>query len=266
MLIVPSHTSMKTKMIPLPLAMLLVQGAWAPGVRAQSAEELKALKKEVEALKESQRAIEKDLQLIKSLLFGRREAAPFREAVINLEKAPYLGEKNAKVTLVEFTDYQCPFCARHASQVLPQIVSEYVKTGKLKYAVRHFPLESMHPAAAKASEAALCAGEQGKFWEMHYRLLADPRALAATNLSEYAGELKLELAGFQRCLESGKYLAKVREDLAEGQQAGVNGTPSFFLGLTGAVPARLQATMMLEGAQPFLAFKEAIDSLLGARK
>ena len=264
-MLLPPNTSMKTKMIPLPL-LLLFQSALVPAVLAQSAEELKALKKEVEALKESQRAIEKDLQLIKSLLFGRREAAPFKGAALSLEKAPYMGAKNAKVTLVEFTDYQCPFCARHASQVLPQIMSEYVKTGKVKYVVRHFPLESMHPAAAKASEAASCAAEQGKFWEMHSRLLANPRALEPKSLSEHAGALKLELPRFQECLDSGKYAAVVRQDLADGQQAGVNGTPSFFLGLTGAGPAKLEATKMLEGAQPFPAFKEAIESLLGAQK
>lgn len=260
------QTLLKTKTIFWTLAALLLQSALVPALRAQPAEELKALKKEVEALKESQRAMQKDLQLIKSLLIGRRETGPFQGATINLEKAPFMGEKNAKVTLVEFTDYQCPFCARHATQVLPQIVSEYVKTGKVKYVLRNFPLEAMHTAAAKAAEAASCAGEQGKFWEMHLRLLANPKALDPKNLSEYAGALKLELPRFQQCLDSGKYAASVRQDLADGQQAGVNGTPSFFLGLTDAGQGKLRATEMLEGAQPFPAFQEAIDGLFGAQK
>ena len=262
----PPRAPMRIDTIALPLAALLFQAAPAPAVRAQSAEELKALKREIEALKESQRAMQKDLQVIKSLLLGQREAAPFQGAAINLEKAPFMGEKNAKVTLVEFTDYQCPFCARHASQTMPQIINDYVKTGKVKYVLRHFPLESMHAAAAKAAEAAMCANEQGRFWEMHSRLLANPRALEPKNLSEHAQALALELPKFQQCLDSGKYASAVREDLAEGQQAGVNGTPSFFLGLTGAGQTRLKATKMLEGAQPYPAFKEAIDGLLGAQK
>jgi protein-disulfide isomerase len=97
--------------------------------------------------------------------------------VLNLKGDPFKGEKNAKVTLVEFSDYQCPFCARHVRATLPPLESEYIATGKIKYVFRNFPIASIHPLAFKAHEAANCSGEQDKYWEMHDRLFANSKAL-----------------------------------------------------------------------------------------
>lgn len=236
-----------------------------PSCLPQSAEDYRALRKEVEALKESQKAMQKDLEDIKSFLRGRQAPQAPRNLVLSVDGAPFMGDKNAPVTVIEFSDYQCSFCARHSRQTLPQIVTDYVKTGKVKYVLRDFPLEGMHPAAVKAAEAARCAGEQGKYWEMHDRLLSSQRALDQKELPGYATTLGLDVPKFQECVDSGKYTPQVRKDLEEALKAGVSGTPTFFLGRTERNDPNIKATKMLEGAQPYPSFKEAIDSLLSAQ-
>ena len=149
---------------------------------------------------------------------------------------------------------------------MPQIESEYIKTGKVKYVVLDFPLEAIHRNAFKAAEAARCAGEQGKFWEMHGRLFANQQALAPNNLPQHAQAIGLDVPKFQQCLDGGKYAAEIRKDLAEGEKAGVSGTPGFFLGMTNPNDSKVKALRVLKGAQPYASFKEAIDSLLSSQK
>ena len=149
---------------------------------------------------------------------------------------------------------------------MPQIETEYIKTGKLKYVVRDFPLEAIHKEAFKAAEAAHCAGEQGKYWEMHDRLYNNQRALGPKDLPQHAQALGLDVPKFQQCLESGKHAARIRKDLEEGQQAGVTGTPGFFLGLTEPNDPRVKVLRVLKGAQPYSSFKNTIDALLSSPK
>jgi len=149
---------------------------------------------------------------------------------------------------------------------LPQIEQEYIKTGKVKYVVRDFPLESIHKDAFKAAEAAHCAGDQGAYWEMHTRLFANQRALGPKDLPQHAQAQGLDVPMFQRCLESGKYAARIRKDLEDGQRAGVTGTPGFFLGVTGSNDPKVKILRVLKGAQPYASFKEAIDTLLSSQK
>jgi protein-disulfide isomerase len=145
-----------------------------PGVSQQPPQgesELQALRRELEALKAGQVRIERQLQELKDLLttlLASRAPEP-RELVLNVDGAPSKGEKTARVVLIEFSDYQCPFCARHVRETLPQLEREYIQTGKIRYVTRDFPLPT-HRHAFKAAEAARCAGEQGKFWEMHAQL------------------------------------------------------------------------------------------------
>jgi len=149
---------------------------------------------------------------------------------------------------------------------LPQIENEYIKTGKVKYVVLDFPLESIHKHAFKAAEAARCAGDQDKFWEMHNRLFANQQAVAPNNLTQYAQALGLDMPKFQQCLDSGKYAPDIRKNLAEGQKAGVTGTPGFFLGMTNPNDSKIKALGALKGAQPYASFKEIIDNLLSSPK
>ena len=143
---------------------------------------------------------------------------------------------------------------------MPRIDTEYIKTGKLKYIVRDFPLESIHPKAAKAAEAARCASDQSKYWEMHDRLFANQRALDSHNLIEHANAIGLDAGGFKACLDEGKYALAVKKDIEEGEKLGVNGTPTVVLGVSAG--DMVKNPIIIRGAQPFALFKSEIDKLL----
>ncbi len=235
-----------------------------PGL-AQSTEELRALRNELEVLKEGQKAIRKELEEIKNLLRARQ--APPAEpqgVVLGVDDTPFKGDRTATLTLIEFSDYQCPFCARHFRETLPQLENEYISTGKVKYVFRDFPIESIHPQAFKAAEAANCAGRQGEYWKMHDRLFAEQNALGLQDLSQHARALGLDLATFQQCLEGGKEVAEIRKDIAEGQKAGVTGTPTFFFGRTEPNETKIKVLRVIRGAQPYAVFREVIESLLAS--
>ena len=248
------------------LALLALALPGQPGF--PQSDELKALRQEIDALKAAQSALRKDLQdLVNSL---RERGGPatrdVRDLTIGVGQSPSKGSESAALTLVEFSDYQCPFCGRYARETSPQIQRDYVATGKLKYVFRDFPLEAIHPDAFKAAEAAHCAGEQGKYWEMHDRLFANQRALGVAQLAIHAQALGLNPQPFGQCLDGGKYAAEVRKDLEDGQKAGVRGTPTFFLGLTDAKTGQLRPVKMIVGSQPYTSFKEAIEAVLTAPK
>lgn len=234
----------------------------------QSSEELRALRKELEEIKKGQSAIQKELEAIKSLLQPRQPPSPVQpvNVVFTIDSDPFKGDKNARVTLIEFTDYQCPFCARHSTQTAPQIEKDYIQTGKVKYVLKDFPIASIHPQAFKGHEAAHCAGEQGKYWEMNGRLFANQKAMSPKDLSDHAQALALDMPQFQQCLDGGKYAGKIRQDLTEGQKSGVQGTPTFFLGQTEPNDSKVKVVRIIRGAQPYAAFKQAIDSLLSTQK
>ena len=192
--------------------------------------------------------------------------APSPSPTVNLadlaDDDPYLGSENAPVTIVEFSDGQCPFCRRHYTQTLPQIITDYVDTGKVKYVYRDFPL-SFHPAAQPAAEAGECADEQGKFWEMHDKLFDEQNKqgqgtiqFSVDDIKTWAAEIGLDTQSFNSCLDSGKYRSEVQADFAAGQSAGVLGTPTFFIGKSDGQGARLV------GAQPYSTIKAAIEAAL----
>lgn len=217
-------------------------------------------------LEEGQAAIKKDLEEIKTLLQARTPRPPREptDVKLSVEGQPFKGASDAKVTVVEFSDYQCPFCARHATQTFPQLDEHYVKTGKVKYVFMDLPLEQIHPQAVKAAEAARCAGESGKYWEMHDRLFANQKALAPEQLVAHARAAGADPKKFQACLDGGKYTAAVRKSLAEAKEAGARGSPTFFIGLSTPGATEFKAVQVLRGAQPFERFKETIDRLLAS--
>ncbi len=165
------------------------------------------------------------------------------------------GDKNAPVTIIEYSDYECPFCSRF-HPTLVQLMNEY--KGKVKWVYRHFPLSSIHPNAQKAAEAAECAGEQGKFWEMTDKMFEkQAMGLGPTQLPTYATEAGVkDMKKFNDCLTSGKYAARVASDMASGEAAGVTGTPgSIVLGPNGEQE-------LIPGALPYESVKQIVDSLL----
>lgn len=251
-------------------AMALVLG-WSHSGLAAEKDDIERLSREVESLKEGQKSLQKDLQEIKQLLQQRPQPSPqARQAAVEPVDAALVvgddavkGDPKAKVVVVEFSDYQCPFCKRHVQNTLSQLDKEYVATGRVRYVFRDFPLEGIHPQAAKASEAAYCAGEQGKYWEMHELLFANQQALKIENLLKYGETAKLDGTRFKGCLEVGKYGDKVRQNAAEGRRLGISGTPTSFVGVAGP-DGKLTQIKRIRGAQPFSVFKQEIDALLMA--
>ncbi len=165
------------------------------------------------------------------------------------------GSEDAPVTIVEFSDYQCPFCGRFYEQTLPLIEEEYVSTGKVRMVYRDFPL-GFHEEAQGAAEAAECADEQGMYWEFHDVLFENQDLLSESSYREWAGELGMDSQAFGECLDLGRQSAEVREDFSDGSAAGVSGTPTFFIGPTGGTGKKVV------GAQPFSTFEKAIEELL----
>lgn len=148
---------------------------------------------------------------------------------------------------------------------MPKLEEKYISQGKVKYVVKDFPLESIHRKALKAHEAANCAKEQGKYWEMHANLFSQ-KALAPEDLKKYAQEEGLDLPAFEECLDSGRYVAEIRKDIVEGRKAGVTGTPAFYLGLTDPGSGKIKVTRTLKGAQPYAAFEQAIEEMLKSKE
>jgi len=160
------------------------------------------------------------------------------------------GDPNAPVTIIEFSDYECPFCTKFYEQTLPELQEKYIDTGKVKFIYRDFPL-SGHANAQKAAEAAECAGDQGKYYEMHDMLFESGASGGVNTYKQYASGIGLNTAEFNECLDSGKYYDEVQKDLRDGSAAGVRGTPAFFIN-----------GIFLSGAQPFSAFQQIIESEL----
>ena len=164
---------------------------------------------------------------------------------------------------MEFSDFQCPFCERHVRETEPQLAKEYIETGRLREVFMDFPLEAIHKFAFKAAETARCAAEQGKFWEMHDQLFGSQKTL--TDFSDWTAQAQkvgLKMPEFESCLSSGRYASEIRKDLAQGQGAGITGTPGFFLSVTDPASTKVRSVRFISGAQPYAAFKAQIDALL----
>ena len=189
---------------------------------------------------------------------------PSQPIKISVDNDPVRGNPDAPITIIEFSDFQCPFCARFHVQTLPSILEEYIDTGKVNLVYRDFPIQSIHPNALPAAVAAECANEQGKYWQYHDTLFErqnswsklDTGSVIST-FSQYATDIGLEQQQFDSCLGSGKYLQEVQQDLNDGRTYDITGTPGFFIGNDDI------GFVKIDGAQPFESFKKVIDSQLG---
>jgi protein-disulfide isomerase len=171
-------------------------------------------------------------------------AAPEVQRVEVAATGPAKGPQNAKITIVEFSDFQCPFCSREVA-VVDRVLKEY--DGKVRLVFRHFPLD-FHQQAGKAAEASLCAADQGKFWELHDKMFENQKELEVPKLKEYAKAVGVDAGKFDKCLDSGEKKGHVEADTKAGSEAGVSGTPAFFVN-----------GVLVSGAQPFEKFKDVID-------
>lgn len=169
---------------------------------------------------------------------------------INTYQTDVLGIAGAPITIIEWGDFQCPFCGRFYRDTMPQIKQQYINTGKVRFTFKHYPL-NFHSNAQKAAEATECAKEHGRFWEMHNKLFDNQKALTISDLKKYATELGLNEDQFDECLDTNKYAQKIADDMIEGEKIGVSGTPAFSIN-----------GKLVSGALPFSSFKEAIDDQL----
>lgn len=162
----------------------------------------------------------------------------------------FKGDDNAPVVIVEFSDFECPFCTRFYSETLALIEETYINTGKVKFVYRDFPL-SFHPNAQKAAEAAECAGEQDKYYEMHDKLFEEGVNGGVNSFKQFASDIGLDTNKFNECLDSGEMASEVQKDMQDGSAVGIRGTPGFIIN-----------GQLVSGAQPFSNFKQVIDAEL----
>jgi protein-disulfide isomerase len=237
-------------------------------------DEIAALKREVERLKAQQVLMQRDLDTIKSLLQslvrgqGQQEES-FTDKPISITDAPSKGNASAKVTVVEVSDYHCPYCRRQNLQTMPQLMADYVNTGKVKYVFLDYPIAQLHPDAFLSHEAAACAGDQGKYWQMHDLLFTNSPAREVSQLTANAGMLGVDTKKFDECMNEGKgskHAAAIRQNIARMQQLGVGGTPLVLIGLTPPPGSPMKVVSFVYGAQPYPEFKSALDKALAEAK
>jgi protein-disulfide isomerase len=237
------------------------------------ADEIAALKREVAELKAQQAAMQRDLQAIKNFLQNALQPRQQQPAAgeelpgvigqsIPLAGEPSMGNAGAKVTLVEVSDYHCPFCRRNALQTFPQVNTDYVATGKVRYVFVDYPIAQLHPDAFKSHEAADCAGDQGKYWEMHTALFKDAPAKDAATLTARAQSIGLDTAKFSSCLSSERHAPAIKDSIARMEKLGIGGTPATLIGLTPKDGGPMQIVGYVYGAKPYTEFKTQIDAAL----
>ncbi len=178
--------------------------------------------------------------------------APVRRIEVSIEDSPALGPADAPVTIVEFSDYECPFCARWHQQVYKRLMKEY--EGKIRFVYRDFPLTNIHPNATPAAIAARCAGEQDAYFSFHDALLSYQYGLGQDAYLSYATELGLDVKAFQTCLDEKRYADKVEADMRYGYSIGVSSTPTFFVN-----------GIAIVGAQPYEVFQQLIEKELAGQ-
>jgi len=169
-----------------------------------------------------------------------------------------LGRPDAPLTMVEFTDLQCPFCNRFATTTFDQLKKDYIDTGKVRFISRDYPLD-FHPQAMPAARASRCAGDQGKFWELRETLVKNASQLSPAYITQTAAALKLDMKQFGACITGTQYDSAINKDMTEGNGFAVNGTPTFFVGKT---TAQGFEGFRIVGAQPYTVFQQRIDALL----
>jgi protein-disulfide isomerase len=211
----------------------------------------------------------KELRQIRQLLERQQakpaaqpqEEGPTKAKITDLSKVSMLGSKEAPFTIVEYTDYQCPFCQRFHVTAFPELKKAYIDSGKVRFYSKDMPLD-FHPNAMRAAMAARCAGEQGKFWELRDTMGANPNSLDIEHILNFAGNLKLDTGALRACIDGGKYKETVQNDVLEAMRIGANGTPTFIVGKS--VGEGVDGELIV-GALPFQMFDSKLKELQGTK-
>lgn len=249
------------------VAFCLLLLSLALGARGQTpaASDIDAIKKELAAIRAQQAAMQRDITAIKNLLMsqaGGGKLGPQAPSSINIAGRPSKGSEQASLIMVEFTDFQCPYCGSYVSTIFPSIERDYINSGKIRYIVKNLPLQQIHPNAYQAAVAAMCAADEGRFWQMHDRLFANQRQLGADQLEKYADQAGVDRRKFKSCVAGHAHDAIIREDMDEATQSRIGGTPAFMLATANADGTTVTPGRIIIGAQPYSTFKSAIDALL----
>jgi protein-disulfide isomerase len=211
------------------------------------------VREQIRARLQSQKLAAQREKFLQSLRSGGKvvvhlKPPPVFRVEVAVDGFPFQGAAKAPVTIVEFSDFHCPYCKR-VQPTIAQILAKYGDKVKLVY--RHYPIDSLHPGARKAAEAAQCANEQGKFWPYHDKLYAGGTDVSSGTLKVFAEEAKLDVSAFDACLTSRKYQAAVQKDVEEAARLGVTGTPAFFIN-----------GRLISGSQPLETFARVIEDEL----
>ena len=243
-----ARTRLQTAILAFAAMALLagMPGARADGITSEQAQEMLNELKQIR-------------QLLEKLQGGQQAQALDDKVSYRFRPGGFsMGDAKAPLVMVEYTDFQCPFCQQFHNTAFAQIKANYIDTGKLRFVSRDFPLD-FHENARRAATAGRCAAEQGKFWEMRHLMIVNAEQLRPDNLVAYAASLKLDAPKFRSCLESDRFKAQIDQDIAEGEVAGVQGTPSFVIG---RVENDKLEGVRLVGAQPYAQFDARIRELL----
>lgn len=191
---------------------------------------------------------------------GQAAAAPDDKVSMTFATGGFsIGKADAPLVLVEYTDYQCPFCQQFHNTAYAQLKANYIDTGKVRFVSRDFPLD-FHENSRRGANAARCAAEQGKYWEMRHAMIVNASQLQADKLSNYAANVSIDVKKFQACVDADRFKSAIDKDIAEGTAAGVNGTPSFILGRVSG--GKIEGVRLV-GAMPYEQFDAKIQELLG---
>lgn len=235
------------KYLCLPLALLTPLAAQEPGITRQQADQILNELRQIRQLLEKQQA-------------GKPQEPA--KATLDLTGAQMLGSKNAPLTMVEYTDYQCPYCRQFHLTVFDELKKNYIDTGKVRFYSRDLPLNTLHPNATRAAEAGRCAAEQGQFWTMRNVMGANPDKLDLDHLAGFATDLKMDPLAFRNCVTSEKYKAAVEADILEAMKVGAQATPSFVIGKS--TPEGVDGELVV-GAMPYPSFDLKLKQIEAAK-
>jgi protein-disulfide isomerase len=238
---------------------MIISGITAIGLAQESSGDLE---KDIEYLKQNQRIIIQELETIKKILapLERPPEIDIRGMEIELAGKNRINKGGPRLVIIEFTDYQCPFCGRFSRDTFPEVRRQYLDNQKIDYAIFDLPLP-MHQFAQKAAEATLCAEEQGRYWEMHSHLMENQESLA--QMSILAANINMDVSSFEQCLNSGKHADKVAEDIAIAKKLGMTSVPGFILAEKDPQkPSTVRGISAIRGAMPFSHFQNEIDKAM----
>jgi protein-disulfide isomerase len=233
------------KFAALPLVLLLPLAAQEQGITRQQADQI------LNELRQIRQLLEKQAKP------GQPEAEQITRAKLNLDGFAMLGSKDAPLTMVEFTDYQCPFCQRFHVATFGELKKNYIDTGKVRFYSRDMPLD-FHPNALRAAQAARCSAEQGQFWTLRDVMGANPDKLDIDHILGFAADLKMDTTKLRGCVESEKYKDSVQTDVMEAMKIGATGTPTFVIGKS--TPEGVDGELMV-GALPYQMFDVKLKEL-----